>query len=105
MPNHESHREADDIDRTDPRRAAASLQGIAAAWLLVLAAGLVAILPTAVDAAEHSVLRTARAAQLELTTLARTLPHRLLAHQPALSRSAGRAVTAAGLPRLDGAAI
>jgi len=101
MPRHDIDREASDVDRTDPQRAVASLQGIAAAWLLVLALGVVAILPSALSVAEHSAIRTARAASLELAALAQRVPQ-ALTHRARLSRGsgAGTALAATAL-RLD----
>jgi len=106
MPRHDIDREAADADRTDPRRAVASLQGVAAAWLLVLAAGLVAVLPGALSVAEHSAIRSAHAARLEITEFAHKVPEALLAHHPSLGRGAGAsaAVAAAGF-RLDRGAL
>ncbi len=69
MRDHEFLREAADLDRTDPARAVASIQGIAAAWLLVLAAAAIALLPCAVTVAEASVVHTAHVARSEITLL------------------------------------
>jgi len=105
MPRHDIDREASDVDRTDPQRAVASLQGIAAAWLLVLALGVVAILPSALSVAEHSAIRTARAASLELSALAQRVP-RVLTHRPSLSRGSGTGTAfAAAASRLDPGAL
>ena len=97
MTRHEIDREASDADRTDPQRAVASLQGIAAAWLLVLAVGAVAVLPGALHVAEHSALRTVHVARLEINGLAHEVPRRLLSRRPSLSPSEAFAADASHL--------
>lgn len=86
MRDHEIFREASDSDRTDPVRAVASFQGIAAAWLLVLAAAAVAVLPCAVTVAEASAARTAHVARSEITAFLRGVPNALQPRHPFLSQ-------------------
>lgn len=68
-------RKASDPDQMDPERAAVSVRAIAAAWLLVLAAGLVALLPSALDIAEAAMVRTAYLARSEITEVLPRLPN------------------------------
>ena len=77
MRNYAVGRKASDPDRTDPERAVASIQGIAAAWLLVLAAALVALLPNALSIAEATAARTAYLARAEVTEVLRSMPSML----------------------------
>jgi hypothetical protein len=79
-------RKASDPDRTNPERAVASIQGIAAAWLLVLAAALVALLPSALTIAEATAARTASLARSEVTEVLRSMPSMLQPHDLILSQ-------------------
>jgi hypothetical protein len=85
MRDYEIFREASDPDRTDPVRAVASFQGIAAAWLLVLAAAFIALLPCVVNVAEAKVVRTAHVARSEIVELLRSVPSSLQPRHPLLS--------------------
>ncbi len=66
MLNHTNDHKISDPDWTDPERAVASLQGIAAAWLLVLGVALVALLPDVLSVAHASAVRTAEVARSEI---------------------------------------
>ena len=86
MGNYAVGRKASDPDRTDPERAVASIQGIAAAWLLVLAAALVALLPSALSIAEATAARTAYLARAEVTEVLRSMPSMLQPHDLIVSQ-------------------
>lgn len=86
-------RETSDPDRTDPARAVASFRGIAAAWLLVLAAAAVAVLPSAVNVAEASAVHTAHAARSEITVLLHGVSSSLRSRPAILSRARAVAET------------
>jgi hypothetical protein len=86
MRNYAVGRKASDPDRTNPERAVASIQGIAAAWLLVLAAALVALLPNALSIAEAAAARTAYLARAEVTEVLRSMPSMLQPHDLIVSQ-------------------
>jgi hypothetical protein len=86
MRNYAVGRKASDPDRTDPEQAVASIQDIAAAWLLVLAAALVAFLPNALSIAEATAVRTAYLARVEVTEVLRSMPSMLQPHDLIVSQ-------------------
>ncbi len=89
MRDYEFYNGTSDPDRTSPARAVASIQGIAAAWLLVLGAAFVALLPCAMNIAEASVVRTAHVARTEIAQLLQKVPGSPQARHPSLGRGAG----------------
>lgn len=79
-------RKASDPDQTDPGRAVASLQGIAAAWLVVLAAALVTLLPSTLSTVEALVVHAAHVVRSEIMEFSVSTPNALQPHDLIMNR-------------------